>query len=204
MVPLSVTTPLTRPSRRSKPITGSFSLISTPMSSTLALRAGTYRCGSENPDLRSSTPASVSSAIRSGNRLGDLAAVQHLELASEPPPHVPERRRLRRTRLRGEVQASDLMEAVPIQDPAETLEQVEADRPCAHLGLRAHQHRDYAAGLEAGAATHGALVYNYTEARKSPRPIRRAGGSWGIVSAARLLAPGLGNPRRRWSDRRSR
>ena len=96
-----------------------------------------------------------------GEPLGDLAAVQHLELASEPPPHVPKRRGLCGTRLRGQVQASDLVEAVPIQDPAETLEQVEADRPCAHLGLRAHQHRNYAAGLEAGAAAHGALVYNY-------------------------------------------
>ena len=51
----------------SNPTTGSFSLISTPMSSSLAFRAGMYLCGSEYPDLRSSTPISVSCAARSGN-----------------------------------------------------------------------------------------------------------------------------------------
>ena len=68
MDPPSVTTPVTRPPLRSNPVTCSFSLISTPMSSSLARRAGTYRCGSEYPARRSSGPLSESCAARSGNR----------------------------------------------------------------------------------------------------------------------------------------
>ena len=62
--------------------------------------------------------------------------------------------------LRDQVQASDLMELVPVEDSAEPLEKVEADGPGAHLGLRAQQHCDYAARLEAGAAAHAAFVHD--------------------------------------------
>ena len=93
MAPLAVITPRARPSRMSNPKTGSFSLISTPMSSTFALRAGTYLCGSEYP--RSQVEHAGVGLVRHevGESLADLLAAQHLELASKPPPHVPEGRR---------------------------------------------------------------------------------------------------------------
>ena len=52
------------------------------------------------------------------------------------------------------------MELVPVEDSAEPLEQVEAYGTGAHLGLRAQQHCDNAARLEAGAAAHAAFVHD--------------------------------------------
>ena len=95
-----------------------------------------------------------------GEALADLAAAQDLEPAAEPPPHVPDRRCLGEDVLRDQVQASDLVEVVAIEDPAESLEQVEAYGTGTHLGLRAQEHCDYAARLEAGAAAHAAFVHD--------------------------------------------
>ena len=130
------------------------------MSSSLALRAGTYRCGSEYPDLRSSTPMSVSTAARSGNR----SLISPPRSTSNRPPS---RRHMSRTGAASEKTSSvtrfrhpTWWKWYPSRIRPEPLEQVEADGPGAHLGLRAQQHCDYAARLEAGAAAHAAFVHD--------------------------------------------